>query len=405
MIHRRDLVAEVDKKLSNKKWLKRGLITFGVLFVFSFGYGFGAGNITFGTKQSKQNNQLSNNLDFTSVEKVYDILRNNFDGKLEQAKLIEGMKKGLVNASGDPHTEFLTAEQTKEFNEDLNGTFTGIGAELGKEEDLVVVVSPIAGFPAEKAGLKPKDIIVDVDGQTTYGLGLSEVVKKIRGPEETEVKLKIIRNKKQELNFTIKRATITIPSVENKMQEGNIGYIKISRFSDDTVQLTREVAEKLKAQGAKGIVLDLRGNPGGLLDGAVGVSSVWLPNGKTVLQEKRDGVVIKTYNSSGSTILENIPTVILIDDGSASASEIVAGALKDNNVATLMGIKSYGKGSVQTVENLADGSSLKITIARWYTPNGRNIDKEGIEPDTKVEQTDNPSEDIQLQTALDKLKQ
>ncbi len=395
---------EVNTKSYNKKWFKIGLISLGVFFIFSFGYGLGSGNITLGSKQSGQNSQLSNNLDFTSVEKVYDILRKNYDGKLDQAKLIEGMKQGMVSASGDPYPEFLTAEQTKEFNEDLNGTFSGIGAELGKDEESIVIVAPISGFPAMKAGLKSKDVIAEIDGQSTHGLAVSEAVKKIRGPEGTDVKLRIIRDKKEDLNFTIKRENITIPSVESKMLENNIGYIKISRFSDDTVQLTRKAAEDLKVQGAKSMILDLRGNPGGLLDAAVGVSSVWLPNGKTVLQEKRDGVVIKTYNSSGNPVLEGMPTVVLIDDGSASASEIVAGALKDNNIATLLGIRSYGKGSVQTVEDLPDGSSLKITIARWYTPNGRNIDKEGIEPDTKTEQTDNPDEDAQLQSAISQLQ-
>lgn len=397
-------MSEGQKKLSNRKWLKISLITLILFTVFSFGYGLGSGNITLGSKQSSQNSKLPNNLNFTSVEQVYDLLRKNYDGKLDQAKLIEGMKKGMVNAVGDPYTEFMTAEQTKEFSQELNGTFSGIGAELGKDGDAIVIVAPISGYPAEKAGLKSKDIIAEIDGQSTYGLSVSEAVKKIRGPEGTEVKLRIIRDKKEDLSFTIKRENITIPSVESKMLDGSIGYIKISRFSDDTVSLARKSAEDLKQQGAKSMILDVRGNPGGLLDSAVGVSSIWLPNGKTVLQEKRDGVVVKTYTASGNPVLEGVPTIVLIDEGSASASEIVAGALKDNGAAKLLGVKSYGKGSVQSVEDLPDGSSLKVTIARWYTPGGRNIDKEGIEPDNKVEQTNNPAEDVQLQAAQNELK-
>lgn len=397
-------MSEGQKKLSNIKWLKISLITLILFTVFSFGYGLGSGNITLGSKQSSQNSKLPNNLNFTSVEQVYDLLRKNYDGKLDQAKLIEGMKKGMVNAVGDPYTEFMTAEQTKEFSQELNGTFSGIGAELGKDGDAIVIVAPISGYPAEKAGLKSKDIIAEIDGQSTYGLSVSEAVKKIRGPEGTEVKLRIIRDKKEDLSFTIKRENITIPSVESKMLDGSIGYIKISRFSDDTVSLARKSAEDLKQQGAKSMILDVRGNPGGLLDSAVGVSSIWLPNGKTVLQEKRDGVVVKTYTASGNPVLEGVPTIVLIDEGSASASEIVAGALKDNGAAKLLGVKSYGKGSVQSVEDLPDGSSLKVTIARWYTPGGRNIDKEGIEPDNKVEQTNNPAEDVQLQAAQNELK-
>lgn len=395
-----------DKKDgSNKRWLKIGLIALAIFAVFSFGYGLGSGNIWFSTNQSRQNSQLSNNLNFASVEKVYDLLRKNFDGKLDQSKLTDGMKQGLVNATGDPHTEFMTAEQTKEFNEGLNGTFSGIGAELSKDKDVVVVVSPIAGFPAEKAGLKAKDAIIEVDGQSTYGQSLSEVIKKIRGPEGTEVKLRVVRNQQEDLTLIIKRANITIPSVESKMLENSIGYIKISRFSEDTVQLTKESAETLKQQGAKGIILDLRGNPGGLLDSAVGVSSIWLPNSKTVLLEKRDNVVVKTYEANGNPVLEGMPTIVLIDDGSASASEIVSGALRDNKVAKLLGAKSYGKGSVQAVENLPDGSSLKVTIAHWFTPSGQSIDKQGLEPDIKVEQPNDIKDDVQLKSAQEQLKQ
>lgn len=386
------------------KWLKTWFLVFGLFLVFGFGYGLGTGNIKIGSGLNKQNTGLPKNLNFSSVEKVYSILRNNFDGTLDQAKLTEGMKRGLVNATGDPHTEFFTADETKQFNNELNGTFSGIGAELGKDEESIVIVSPIAGFPAEKSGLKPKDIIAEIDGKTTYGMSVSEAANKIRGPEGTEVELRIIRDKQEDLSFKIRRENITVPSVESKILDGNIGYIKISRFSDDTTPLTRESAEKLKTGGANKIILDLRGNPGGLLDSAVGVSSVWLPTSKTILQEKRADVVIKTYQAEGNPILEDVPTIILIDEGSASASEIVAGALKDNNVAKLLGTKSYGKGSVQSVENLPDGSSLKITIAHWFTPNGTSIDKAGIEPDIKVEQSKNSKEDTQLQSALTKLR-
>lgn len=397
-------MADINSASKNSKWLKVWLSVFGIFLVFGFGYGVGSGNIEFGSRLGRQNSSLSTNLDFNSVEKIYSLLRKNFDGTLDQAKLTEGMKRGLVNATGDPHTEFFNAEETKQFNQELNGTFSGIGAELGKSEDTIIIVSPISGFPAEKSGLKPKDVIAEIDGQSTYGLSVSEAANKIRGPEGTEVKLRIIRNKQEDLNFTIKRANITIPSVESKSLDGNVGYIKISRFSDDTTSLTRESASNLKANGAKKIILDLRGNPGGLLDAAVGVSSVWLPTNKTVLQEKRADVVIKTYKSEGDPVLEGIPTIVLIDEGSASASEIVAGALRDNDVAKLLGVKSYGKGSVQSVEDLPDGASIKITIAHWFTPNGRNIDKQGIEPDFKVEQSKDSNEDNQLQSAQNELK-
>ena len=209
------------------------------------------------------------------------------------------------------------------------------------------------------------------------------------------------------MEFEITRDQIIIPSVTSEVVNNNIGVIKISRFGDDTVELTNKYAKELKAKGVKAVILDLRGNPGGLLDGAVGVSSVWLKKGDMVLQEKRDGKVIKTYFAQGNPVLNGVPTTVLINDGSASASEIVAGALKDNNAATLIGEKSYGKGSVQEVHKFDFGGALKVTIARWFTPGGRNIDKEGIEPDQKVELTDEDTaakRDPQKDAAIKKLQ-
>lgn len=394
---------EVVQKAKNQKLFK-GLLIGGVLFaVFAVGFGLGSGSLSFTSKQNSQNSSLPANLNFASVDKVYDLLRQNFDGELKETELLEGAKRGLVSAAGDPYTEYLSPQETKEFDEGLNGTFSGIGAELGKEGDAIIIVAPIAGFPAEKAGLKSKDIVAEVDGESTYGKSVSEVVKKIRGPEGTEVTLRVIRGD-EDLTFKIKRETITIPSVESKILEGNIGYIKITQFGDDTAALTTKAANDLAAKKVKGVVLDVRGNPGGLLNSAVDISSLWLPPGKTVLEEKRGDTVIKTYQSAGNPVLEGIPTVVLIDGGSASASEIVAGALSDNNAATLLGVTSFGKGSVQSVERLPDGGALKVTIARWFTPNGKNIDKEGIEPKVTVEQPDDSKADAQLEAAQAELK-
>jgi carboxyl-terminal processing protease len=225
--------------------------------------------------------------------------------------------------------------------------------------------------------------------------------------EGTKVKLKIIRDASKELDFEITRAQITIPSVESEILPGNIGYLKISRFSDDTASLSRDAANSFKKAGVKGVILDMRSNPGGLLDASVDVSSLWLPPGKTILEEKREGVVVKTFKAKGTAVLQGIPTVVLINEGSASASEITAGALKDNGAATLMGVKSFGKGSVQQLDKLPGGAILKVTIARWFTPSGKNIDKEGIEPDQKVERTDDDiknNKDPQKDKAIEFLK-
>lgn len=381
-----------------------------VIVAFYVGIGVGSGTIVFGGDslfRKSVSKGMPADLDYSSVEQMYDVLRKEFDGQLDSEKLVDGLMQGMAKASGDRYTEYLNAEEAKEFDEDLNGSFSGIGAELSKDKNAIVIVAPIAGYPAEKAGLKPRDIIAEINGETAYDIGVSEAVSKIRGPVGTNVKLKVIRENSEELNFDITRQTITIPSVEHSVQEGNIGYMKISRFADDTDELAQQAAIEFKQKNVKGVVLDLRSNPGGLLDVSVEVASQWLPKGKTVLQEKRDGVTIRDYKSKGYANLWGIPTVVLVDEGSASASEILAGALKDNGAATLMGAKTFGKGSVQQLEHLRDGGVLKVTIARWFTPGGKNIDKEGIEPDKKVERTADDikaGKDPQKDAALNSLR-
>ncbi len=386
--------------------MKRKLsIAFVAFLIFAAGVQIGSGNFSLyrgGTNRSNKN--LPANLNYTEVEKIYDQLRARYDGQLSLDQLQDGLKKGLVAASGDPYTEYMPTSEAKEFKEQLDGSFEGIGAELGKDKEAVIIVAPISGMPAEKAGLRPKDIIAKINGTSAIGLSVEEARNKIRGPKGTQVKLSIIRGEEQ-LEFTITRDTINIASVESKILDGKIGYLKISRFADDTSALAREAADKFKRDGVKSVILDLRGNPGGYLESAVNVSSLWLQD-KTVLQEKRDNVVIKTYKSRGTATLLGVPTTVLIDEGSASASEITAGALHDNSVATLLGVKSFGKGSVQEPNELDDGSLLKITVARWYTPKGKNIDKEGIKPDTVVERSLDDykaGRDPQLAAAIAKL--
>ncbi len=360
--------------------------------IFLSGWAIGSGHIILSKDQLFRKSVQKSapaNLDYSSVEQVYDTLRNDYDGQLDQQKLLDGLKSGLVAAAGDTYTEYLNAQAANDFNSQLNGTFEGIGAELGKDaEGNTVIISPLIGFPAAKAGLKAGDIILEVDGQSVSGQSVSEVVTKIRGPKGSVVKLKVIRDKTKQLDFSITREQITVPSVNSKILKGNIGYIQISRFAEDTAKLTEAAANDFKKAGVKGVILDLRNDPGGLLDAAVSVSSEWLKPGQTVLQEKRGDTVIKTYKSSGTPTLLGIPTVVLINEGSASASEITAGALHDNNVAKLLGIKSFGKGSVQQLESFMDGGILKVTIARWYTPAGQNIDKQGITPDKEVKLSD-----------------
>jgi carboxyl-terminal processing protease len=359
-----------------------------VLIVFGSGYAVGKGDIHLWGGKGIVNNQIPSSLDYSSVDAVYTILKNDYDGSLNSAKLINGAKQGLVAATGDPYTEYFDPTAAKDFNNQLAGSITGIGAELGTDSDNnIVIVSPLSGYPAEKAGLKPKDIIAAVDNQSTQGMSVDSVVRKIRGKEGTKVNLTVVRGNQKPFEVTITRQKITVPSVKYQ-EDGNIGYLRISQFNGDTVNLAQKAAQEFKAKGVKGVVLDLRSDPGGYLNAAVGVSSLWLDKGKTIVQERRGGQVVSTQTATGGNILAGLPTIVLIDGGSASASEITAGALRDNGAAQLVGVKSFGKGSVQQVENFPDGSELKVTVARWFTPRGKNIDKQGINPDVSVSISD-----------------
>jgi carboxyl-terminal processing protease len=406
-----DQHASLEPEQPKKRQLNIGQAVTGALaalFIFAFGVGVGNGSVRVGPDVFRgSNSSLPTRLDYSSVDRVYDALKRNYDGELTEEEVLDGLKKGLTRATGDPYTEYLNAQEAEEFNESLTGTFSGIGAELGKRENVIIIVAPISGFPAEKAGLRPQDVIAEIDGESAYDISVTEAVKKIRGPEGTSVKLKLVRDGTQEVNVEITRQQITIPSVESEILDGNIGYLKVTRFSEDTDRLSREAAHKFKQANVRGVVLDLRSNPGGLLDAAVDLSSIWLPRGKVVLEEKRGDTVVKTLTAKGNPILDGVPTVVLINEGSASASEITAGALKDHGAATLLGAKSFGKGSVQQLDQLPGGAVLKVTIARWFTPSGKNIDKEGIEPDVKVERTDEDFEaerDPQRDAAVQRLR-
>jgi carboxyl-terminal processing protease len=375
--------------------------------LFCVGVGVGDGRIHFQARGG-QNGDLPTSLDYTSVNQLYKAIRNDYDGKLDSNKLLDGLKEGLAEAAGDPYTEYFTPAKAKAFSDQLNGTgFSGIGAELGLDKDKnLIVVAPISGTPAATAGLKPQDIIAEIDGKSTTGLSVDDAVTKIRGKKGTQVKLQLIRNRAEAINVAITRDDIKIPSVETKVLDGNVGYMHISTFGDTTGDLAATEAKSLVDKNVTSIVLDLRGNPGGAVDSAIKVASLWLPQGKLIMQEKRGNDVQQTYKSDGGDIFKGLPTIVLMDKGSASASEIVAGALHDNNVAKLFGEKSYGKGVVQAVEPLQDGGQLKVTVARWYRPNGQNIDKKGIDPDKKLTISDEDAKagnDTQLEAARSEL--
>jgi carboxyl-terminal processing protease len=383
-----------------------GMVTlFGVVFVVAIA-AFIAGTRTenvFAWFSNKQNASLPGQLDFSGVQQVYDKLRLEFDGELDTQKLIDGAKKGLVDAAGDPYTVYFTDEEAKKFKNDLAGKFSGIGAELGKKEGTLTVIATIDGSPARKAGLLAGDLIVKVNDEETTNWSIEQAVSKIRGDKGTTVKLTIVRSQ-QLKEFSIVRDDIVNPSVTHAITDQNIGYLRVSRFADDTDTLAKQAAAEFKAKGVKGIVLDLRGNGGGYINASTALSSLWLKAGDVVVEEK--GKQSDRLTANGNPLLSGISTVVLIDGGSASASEIVAGALHDHGVAKLVGVKSFGKGSVQQIIDLTSGGQLKVTIAKWFTPNGVNISKEGIKPDIEVTMNEgdvNAGRDPQKDKALELL--
>lgn len=345
-------------------------------------------------------------LDLSTVQATYRELSANFDGTLDKTKLIEGANRGMVEAAGDPYTVYMNRQEAEEFRDDLSGNIGGgIGAEIGIRSDRATVIRALKGNPAEKAGIAAGDVILAVNDESAAGWNVDETVAKIRGEEGTTVKLLIERDGARQ-EITITRAIINNPSVTSSVENG-IGILNLSRFDNQTVSLAREAAEDFKRVNVRGVILDLRGNGGGYLTAAQGVSGIWL-NQKLVVVEKANGIVKDELKSGSNPILEGVPTVVLVNGGSASASEIVAGALKDNGAAQLVGEKTFGKGTVQQPIDLANGALLKVTIARWFTPKGVNISEQGIKPDVAVELTQadiSSDNDTQLQAAKKALAQ
>ena len=330
----------------------------------------------FGIKVAKQP------LDTEVMKEAYRQLAANYDGDLDANKLSDGAARGMVKAVGDDYTTFLDKEEAAEFNKSLNGEVSGIGAEIGVRNLQPAVLRVLDDSPAKKAGLKTGDIFVAVNGTSVAGETASGVADKVTGEAGTTVKL-TMRRGSESLDFSITRAQISDPSVRWSVSD-DVGILTISRFDDNTGSLARKAAKEFIDKGVKSVIVDLRNNGGGYLTAAQEVASLWLDSGKTVVTEKSRGQVTETVKASGNPTLKGKKTIVLVNSSSASASEIVAGALKDYQAATLVGEKTFGKGTVQKVINLSDDRILKVTVARWYTPQDRNITKEGIQPNQTV---------------------
>lgn len=340
---------------------------------------------------------------------AWNILSSNYvdPHALVTENMIYGAIKGMVASVGDPYTNFMTPKENKEFQESLQGHLEGIGAELTVRNGMLTVISPLKNSPAQKAGLQPEDVIYKIDDTSTEDMSLEQAVMKIRGQKGSTVLLTVIRkNHSEPVDIRIVRDTISVNSIDWKMKDG-VAIIEINQFGDTTKQEFSKAVSEILLKRPKAVVLDLRYNGGGYLDGAVDIASEFIEKGKVVTIKKRNPEEDEVIYVNGQARLANVPLAVLINKGSASASEIVAGAVKDDKRGILIGENSFGKGTVQTVENLVGGSSLRVTIAKWFTPNDQNINETGIAPDIVVERTTADMEanrDPQLDKALEYLK-
>ena len=317
---------------------------------------------------------------------VMERAKTSYVEEVDDKKLIESAINGML-VSLDPHSSYLDAQSYKYMNEQTKGKFGGLGIEVTMENGVVKIVSPIDDTPAAKAGLKPGDYITNIDGEQVIGMSLNDAVDKMRGKVGSKVKLTIRRVGEKPFEVTLKREEVKIQSVKNDIKSGDVAYIRITSFSGDTDKMVEKAIKQAKKElkgNIKGVVLDVRNNPGGLLDQAVNISDLFLDKGEIVPTRSRNEEDTVRYTAKEGDITEGLPIVVMINDGSASASEILAGALQDHKRAIILGEKSFGKGSVQTVVPLGKYGAMRLTTARYYTPSGRSIQATGIIPDVEV---------------------
>lgn len=371
------------------------------------------------TVEGVQSPDKNNAVDFTTFWEAWSILKSKYVDKSvvdNNQKLLWGSISGLVSSLDDPHSTYFPPEDAEKFNQDISGEFGGIGAEIGmNKENQIVVVAPMDDTPASRAGLKPGDNILGIDGTSTAGMSVDDAVKQIRGERGATVTLTISRDGATK-DVSIVRDVIQVPTLDFKILNregqvdptGDIAYIKIYNFYQTAPLLFYQAALKATFSESKALIIDLRNNPGGYLDAAVHIAGWFVKEGNVVVSEQfQDESLNQIFTSKGPSVFEHTPTMVLVNKGSASASEILAGALKESNGATLVGETTFGKGTVQELLPLSDGSMVKVTVAHWITPEGHIIDKNGIEPDVEVKTDENtdPTNDVVLKKAIELLKE
>lgn len=393
------------------------LVVIIAIFSYSLGFNFGKKGYVYEPKEFKIVNQKDSpkEVDYKLLWDAINVVNEKYIEKPVNAqKTLYGAVHGAVAATGDPYTDFFEPKDLESFKSDLKGSFDGIGAEVSKKDGMIVIVSPLDDSPAKKAGLLPKDIILKINEKSVADWSVEQAVSEIRGKKGTPVTLTLYREgQSKPFEVTIIRDVIVIKSVKWELKEivkdgktKKIGIISISRFGEDTNTLFTKAVSELTQKFAEGYVIDLRNNPGGYLQSAVDLASNWVKMGDVVVTEAKSQGEPEVFKASGVSKLSGLPTVVLINGGSASASEILAGALKDHGLAKLIGEKSFGKGSVQELVDLPEGGAIKVTVAKWITPSGKNLNKDGLEPDVPVKLTEEDiknTKDPQMEKALEEI--